>query len=117
MTEVDKVREALQHITIKVERGDDGYTIEVKKDGKWSTEGLAKTYDEMLKALRKLRGIAEQKPSSSQSGVKGIYWYSRSGKWLVQAKLGGKAKNFGLFTTVEEAKAALKKAMDSGAKV
>ena len=117
MTEVDKVREALQHITIKVKRTDDGYVIELKEDGKWSEVGTAKTYDEMLKALRKLRGIAEQKPSSSQSGVKGIYWYSRSGKWLVQAKVEGKAKNFGLFATVEEAKTALKKALDSGAKV
>ncbi len=42
----------------------------------------------------------------NKSGIKGVTWSERSQKWLVHVGQGGKIHHVGLFSTIEEARAA-----------
>lgn len=41
--------------------------------------------------------------SHSKSGIRGVYWHKRAGKWTSQIHINGKAKHLGLFVSVDEA--------------
>jgi len=44
------------------------------------------------------------------SGVRGVHWHRRAGKWMAQIRVDGKKYYLGLFKTIEEAAAARKAA-------
>ena len=44
----------------------------------------------------------------SKSGIKGIWWRPERGRWIVKFRMNGKPKQFGSFSTREEALAAYK---------
>tara|TARA_R110000737_G_C14174271_1_gene412053 strand:- start:6 stop:479 length:474 start_codon:yes stop_codon:yes gene_type:complete len=49
------------------------------------------------------RGVS----SSNKSGVNGVHWSRRIGKWVAQVALHGKRKHLGLFTDLSAAKTAV----------
>lgn len=48
--------------------------------------------------------------AGSRSGVKGVYWLARTGRWYAQIKAHGQRKHLGYFETRDEAAAAYRKA-------
>lgn len=47
---------------------------------------------------------------SSSSGVKGVHWFKKTGKWRVTLHMNGKMRSFGLYSNLEDAKEAYRKA-------
>lgn len=45
--------------------------------------------------------------SNNTSGVKGVHWDSRRGKWVAQIKINGKIKHLGRFTDIKDADACI----------
>ncbi|HXJ73987.1 MAG TPA: AP2 domain-containing protein [Candidatus Dormibacteraeota bacterium] len=48
----------------------------------------------------------------NKSGVKGVSWSKKAGRWLAHVTVNKKALHLGLFETIEEAKAAREAAAD-----
>ena len=46
---------------------------------------------------------------SNTSGIKGVSWYKRIGKWDVRIRANGKQKHLGYYDTLEEAKSVIEK--------
>lgn len=44
--------------------------------------------------------------SNNKSGIKGVYWYPRSSRWIAQIKVSGRTKTLGYFGSSDEARAA-----------
>ena len=54
-------------------------------------------------ATRSGNSVNRKAPRTNTSGVKGVSWYKRDGKWNAYARVGGVQKNLGYFDTLEEA--------------
>lgn len=48
--------------------------------------------------------------SDNTSGLKGVCWHTKTGKWVAQIQSGGRRRHLGLFTTPEAAHAAYQQA-------
>jgi hypothetical protein len=48
--------------------------------------------------------------SNNRSGVSGVHWSSQKEKWFAKIKLNGKSKHLGVFSDIEDAANAVKKA-------
>lgn len=48
-------------------------------------------------------GMNQCTPTNNKSGVKGVFWYKRIGKWCAQIKVNKKTKYLGVFEDLDEA--------------
>jgi hypothetical protein len=72
----------------------------IKNDNRW----------ENLREATKSQNVANQGPlATNKSGVKGVYWCKRTGRWTSQFWCNGKNYFVGNFDDLEEAKAAYQK--------
>lgn len=55
-------------------------------------------------------GFNKSVSSRSKSGVKGVFWHKKAGRWHSQIRSNGVVRHLGLFDSIEEAKAARDKA-------
>lgn len=42
-------------------------------------------------------------PNHNSSGMRGVHWHKRSGKWMASISINGRGKYLGIFTTAEDA--------------
>lgn len=86
--------------------------------GTWPTNGIdhinGVRADNRISNLRDVsageNNLNKKRRSDNKSGVPGVYWYARHGKWACSLKLEGKTHFFGYFDQLEEAVARRKAA-------
>ena len=75
-------------------------------------------HDTKNNRLNNLRTVSHQKnqqnrievQKNNKSGARGVYWQEKQRKWCVTLKVNGKSLHFGSFSTLEQAKDAVKTA-------
>lgn len=60
-------------------------------------DGTDNRWENLKSCTRKANGRNQSKSRNNTSGVTGVVWHKKSGKWMARAEMDGKQKHLGLF--------------------
>lgn len=91
--------------TIRMHRHILGVTEDIDVDHK-SCDGLDNRRINLRTATRSQNNCNSRLCKSNTSGIKGVSWHKRAGKWRAQIVFAGEQRHIGLFDSIESAAAA-----------